>query len=105
MYVEFTLGPTCWVSDSFLALLLMTPGIPGVLGLISTVKAMPLGFVCFEVGPVFSQTAQVAQAGVVIVGYASVAGDAGGSGSQDASSVAFGVTLTLLGQVVQAAQA
>ena len=46
--------------------------------------------------------------GVVTVGYASVAGDTGGSGSsaaQNASAVLFGVTLTLLGQVVQAAQA
>jgi len=46
-------------------------------------------------------------AGVVTVGYASVAGDTGGSGSsaaQNASAVLFGVTLTLLGQVVQAAQ-
>lgn len=45
--------------------------------------------------------------GVVTVGYASVAGDTGDSGSsaQNASAVLFGVTLTLLGQVVQAAQA
>ena len=46
--------------------------------------------------------------GVVTVGYASVAGDTGDSSSsaaQNASAVLFGVTLTLLGQVVQAAQA
>ncbi|CAE7718278.1 REV3L [Symbiodinium pilosum] len=42
--------------------------------------------------------------GVVTVGYASVEGEKSGSGAQDSSSVAFGVTLTLLGQVVQAAQ-
>ena len=39
------------------------------------------------------------------VGYASVEGEKSGPGAQDTSSVAFGVTLTLLGQVVQAAQA
>ena len=38
------------------------------------------------------------------MGYASVAGDAG-SKSSKMSEVLFGVTLTLLGQVVQAAQA
>lgn len=46
-------------------------------------------------------------AGVVTVGYASVAGDTGGEGAAakaNASAVLFGVTLTLLGQVVQAAQ-
>jgi hypothetical protein len=46
--------------------------------------------------------------GVVTVGYASVAGDTGGEGAAakaNASAVLFGVTLTLLGQVVQAAQA
>ncbi|CAE7755453.1 SLC35F6 [Symbiodinium microadriaticum] len=42
--------------------------------------------------------------GVVTVGYASVEGEKSGPGAQDTSSVAFGVTLTLLGQVVQAAQ-
>mmetsp|Transcript_11356 Transcript_11356/g.21437 ORF Transcript_11356/g.21437 Transcript_11356/m.21437 type:complete len:407 (+) Transcript_11356:72-1292(+) len=41
--------------------------------------------------------------GVVTVGYASVEGEQSGP-TDDASSVAFGVTLTLLGQVVQAAQ-
>lgn len=48
-------------------------------------------------------------AGVVTVGYASVAGDTGGAdhdaaAAANASGVLFGVTLTLLGQVVQAAQ-
>ena len=47
--------------------------------------------------------------GVVTVGYASVAGDTGGgedaAAKANASAVLFGVTLTLLGQVVQAAQA
>ena len=47
--------------------------------------------------------------GVVTVGYASVAGDAGGgedaAAAANAAAVLFGVTLTLLGQVVQAAQA
>ena len=44
-------------------------------------------------------------AGVVTVGYASVAGDSSGKNAANASAVLFGVTLTLLGQVVQAAQA
>lgn len=46
-------------------------------------------------------------AGVVTVGYASVAGDTDSSSKDaaaNASAVLFGVTLTLLGQVVQAAQ-
>ena len=50
-------------------------------------------------------SSQIVDAGVVTVGYASVEGEKSGPGAQNTSSVAFGVTLTLLGQVVQAAQA